>query len=590
MALAASGAQAAAIAALQRAIERDPTHVRAWRSLGDRLLLAGDHAAARTAYAYGLRAGVSDALLAPAASALCQGRFDQAETALKAHIRRQPYHTDALHLLAEAAYRLGHVVESEAVLDQCLQIAPGARPARHSLAILFYTQNRWAQAVPHFRQLLRDDAHEPNLREFLAWSLARLGDFAAALPIFEAMLADYRDRPTIWLQYGHALKTIGRTQDAVAAYRTCIELAPDTVGAYISLADIKTFRFAEAECAAMRALLSDAAMSADRKAPLHYALGRACEQDGAFEAAFTHFAAGASCRRSVVRYEPAAITDLVERTRAVFTPALLARLAPPAPAKGATCPIFVVGLPRSGSTLVEQILASHSTVEATMELTEMAAIAGILSRLPGRPGFPEILAELESAELAHLGGLYVKNTKGFRKTARPCFVDKTPGNWMYAGLIHLILPDAKIIDIRREPMAAGFAAYKHYFAEGHEFSYDLEDVARYYNDYSDLMAHFDAVLPGRVHHVQYESLVVNTETEISRLLDYCGLPLEPACLRFWETEREIRTPSAEQVRQPIYKDALHHWRHFEPWLSPLRQVGSSFFCKKVASLPRQVAL
>jgi tetratricopeptide (TPR) repeat protein len=440
----------------------------------------------------------------------------------------------------------------------------------------FYTQNRWAQAVPHFRQLLRDDPREPNMREFLAWSLARLGDFAAALPILEAMLADYRDRPIIWLQYGHALKTVGRTQDAVAAYRTCIELAPDMVGAYISLADIKTFRFAEAECAAMRALLSDPEMSPARKAPLHYALGRACEQEGDFAAAFAQFAAGASCQRSVVQYDPSAISDLVERTRAVFTPALLSGRVPQAGANGAMGPIFVVGLPRSGSTLIEHILASHSGVEGTMELTEMAAIAGILARLRDRPGFPGILAELESAELAHLGALYLQNTKGFRKTTRPWFVDKTPGNWIYAGLIHLILPNAKIIDIRRQQMAAGFAAYKHYFAEGHEFSYDLADIARYYNDYVDLMKHFDAVLPGRVHHVQYESLVADTEAEIRRLLDYCGLSFEPACLRFWETDREVRTPSAEQVRQPIYQDALEHWRHFEPWLAPLKEAGGSF--------------
>jgi hypothetical protein len=322
----------------------------------------------------------------------------------------------------------------------------------------------------------------------------------------------------------------------------------------------------------MRAALSLSDLSDDDRFHIHFALGKALEDAGAYADSFAHYAEGARRRRALANYDPAQITEQVRRTEALFSRGFLAaRSGGGAPAPD---PIFIVGLPRSGSTLLEQILASHSAIEGTMELPDIAAIARDLGEKKLRSDtskYPEILVDLSPDALLALGETYIERTRIQRRTAKPLFIDKMPNNWLHAGLIMLILPNAKIIDARRHPMATCFSAFKQHFARGQTFTYDLAELGRYYRDYLALMAHFDAVAPGRVHRVFYERLVADTETEVRRTLDYCGLPFESACLEFFATDRPVRTASSEQVRQPIFREGVNQWRRYEPWLDLLKE-------------------
>jgi predicted Zn-dependent protease len=567
--LAAMGDETGAIAALRRAVALQPGRADSWRALGDLLVLMGGGPAAGEAYARAIQARLRDARLAPAANALCSGRADAAEGLLKAHVRQFPADLAALDLLAAAAMRVGRLVEAEAVLDHCLTQAAGFVEARHSLAILLYVQGKFAQAAPHFETLLTRAADDTSWRKLLAACLVRFGENARAIPHYEELLTAYRAQPKLWLLYAHALRTVGREQDAVAAYRTCIGLVPDAAEAYLSLADLKTITLCDSEIAALRARVAKPGTGTEETARLHYALGRAFEQRGAYADSFDHYANGARLRRGMIKYDANAAGAAMARARAFYTKAFFA-----ARSNGgfrSDAPIYALGLARSGSTLVEQILASHPDVEATAELEEIGLIARELENDPS--GYPAIIGQLDPAALARLGERYLARTAGYRRLGRRYFIDKMPDNFRHIGLIHLILPQARIIDVRRRPMAAGFAVFKQYFQSaqhGQDYSYDLTEIGRYYQDYAALMAHFDAVLPGRIVRVRYEDLVADSEGQIRALLDHCGLPFHPACLRFWETARVVQTPSAEQVRRPIFREGLEQWRHYEPWLAPLR--------------------
>ncbi len=570
--LAAAGAHAEAKAALERAVTLAPGHAAAWRSLGDVHLVLGAGEAAGAAYVRAACAGVRDPRLAEGAAALSRGRWDVAERVLRAQVRATPGDVQGLHLLAGAAMRVGRLVEAEAVLAECLRLAPGFVAARHSLAVLYYVTGRFDVAAPVFGALLADDPHQPCLVVLRAASLVRVGDFAAAVPIYEAQLAAYHGQPELWLQYGHALSALGRGEAAAAAYRTCIGLAPGrSAGAYLSLADVKTAPITAAEIDAMRDVVGRPGVAPAEAAQVQYALGQALEQRGEYAAAFGHFAAGARLRRSVGRYDAGELEDFVTACRTVFNAGFFA------PRAGAGCqeegPIFVVGLPRSGSTLVEQILASHSAVEGTAELEEIGLIvAGLLG---GRKmaALPAIVAGLDGAALARLGERYLARTRQFRRLGRPLFIDKMPGNLLHVALIALILPRARIVEVRRAPMAAGFAAFRQHFQPGQDwadYTFDLTDIGRYVRSTVALMGHVDAVLPGRVHRVSYEGLVTETEASVRALVAACGLAFEPGCLRFWETKRAVQTPSAQQVRMPIFRDGLDRWRRYAPFLGELR--------------------
>jgi tetratricopeptide (TPR) repeat protein len=551
----------------------DPAEVQRWAAEGDRLRLAGDLAGADAAYARQLQALAADPDLADAARALAEDRLPDAQRQVGAVLQRRPADALATRLLAEVAARIGRLPDAERLLVRALQLDPGLPGARYALAMVFHRQNRPLDVLRETDTLLRQAPAHPIYRHLRAAALVRIGEFAKASETYAAVLADHPDQPLTWMSHGHVLKTLGRQDAAVAAYRRAVALRPALGEAWWSLANLKTVRFAEADVAAMSAELARPGLAEDDRLHLHFALGKALEDAGRYADSFAHYEAGNALRRPRLGYDAAETTQQAARARALFTRGFFAgRAGQGSPARD---PIFIVGLPRAGSTLIEQILASHSQVEGTQELPDLPALAARLAgraRRPSEGAYPEVLAALAPHELKALGEEYLARARVHRKLGRPLFVDKNPNNFAHVGLIQLILPNAKIVDARRHPLGCCFSGFKQHFAEGQAFTYALEDVGRYYADYVALMAHFDDVLPGRVHRVIYERMVADPEAEVRRLLDHCGLPFEAACLRFYENDRAVRTASSEQVRRPIYADAAGHWRHFEPWLDPLKRA------------------
>ena len=567
-----------AIAALRHAVALKPDLADAWRALADHLSAVGDSAGADAAYVQQIKASTRDPRLLAPAVALQENQIAVAEALLRDHLKQHPTDVAALRMLAEVAGRLGRYTDAEALLTRCLELAPSFTAARHNLAIVLTRQNRATDALAVARHLLDGEPRNPGYRSLMAAIQSQLGEYGECIRLYESVLADYPKQPKVWMSYGHGLKTAGRTDEAITAYRKASAIAPQLGEAWWSLANLKTFRFEPADLETMRRQLTRKDIAQEDRLHLHFALGKALEDAAQYEDSFTHYAAANRLRHEMVRYDADQTTGLVRRSKALFTKEFLAARA------GAGClardPVFIVGLPRSGSTLIEQILSSHSLVEGTMELPDIPAMVraitsgdarGTAARAD-RTRYPGVLADLDPQQLRELGEEFLERTRIQRKTTAPFFIDKLPNNWQHVGLIHLMLPNAKIVDARRHPLSCGFSVFKQHFARGQNFSFKLDDIGRYYRDYVELMAHFDAVLPGRVHRVHYEAMVADTEREVRRLLDYCDLPFEDACLRFHENERAVRTPSAEQVRQPIYKDALEQWRHYAPWLGPLRDA------------------
>jgi tetratricopeptide (TPR) repeat protein len=482
----------------------------------------------------------------------------------------------AIRMLAEVAMRLGRDEDAKNLLERALELAPGFMPARYQLAVLLHRRNEATDALAEVERLLAADSRSPAYRNLAAVILSRVGDYGRANRLYAELVREHPGNAKIWLGYGHVLKTEGRQDESVAAYRSAIARDPSFGEAYWSLANLKTFRFTEDDLAAMRSSLENPAVDDESRVHLHFALGKACEDAAEYAASFEHYAKGNALHRARNPYDANLNTKRIERLKAVFTRELLASRA------GSGCadasPIFIVGLPRAGSTLLEQILASHSAVEGTTELPEMITMARELRDLAECEdigAYADVLAAMKPEALRELGQRYLERTRVHRKTGRPHFIDKMPNNFLHVAMIHLALPNAKIIDARRHPMACCFSNFKQHYARGQRFSYDLTDLGRFYRDYVELMAHFDEVLPGRIHRVLYERIVEHTEAEVRSLLDHCGLAFEPACLRFFENERPVRTASSEQVRQPIYKEGMAHWRNFERWLGPLETALGS---------------
>jgi tetratricopeptide (TPR) repeat protein len=561
------GDAAGARAMLTPLVAAQPRWAEAQNELGLALTALGEGDAAAAA----LRAGGAEGAgpLMQAAAAMVADDLPAAEALLREHLAAFPTDAAAMRMLAEIETRFERHAEAEALLERCLALAPDFLAARHNYAVVLNRQNKPVELMAEVDRLLAAEPANPAFRALKAAALARLGEAAGAIAVYEPLLAEFPDHSKIRLSYGHALKTEGRTQDAIAAYEHCLARNPGFGEAYWSLANLKTYRFTAERLAEMQAQAARDDLGAEDRLHLEFALGKALEDRAEWAEAFTHYARGAKIRRAQIPYDAGDLTRLVERCRARLTPAFFAARA----GWGARAPdpIFIVGLPRSGSTLIEQILSSHSRVEGTQELPEITALSRQLGPGGGEApeAYPGVLADLDDDQARRFGEAYLARTRAYRKTDRPFFIDKMPNNFAHIGLIHLILPNAKIIDARRHPMAAGFSSFKQHFAAGQRFSYDLADIGRYYRDYAELMDHFDAVLPGRVHRVNYETLVEDTETEVHRLLDHCGLPFEAGCLRFHETARAVRTASSEQVRRPIFRDGLDQWRNFAPYLEPL---------------------
>jgi tetratricopeptide (TPR) repeat protein len=470
----------------------------------------------------------------------------------------------ARQLLGETLLRQNRLTEAETALRACLGEAPDFHEARRSLARVLLAARRFPDSLAEFDVLLARDPADYSSLAMKAAALTEIGRYAEAVAVSATMLEQFPDQPYAWLVHANGLRTLGQSAACIAAYSQAIELDPRCAEAYLSLANLKTYRFPATRFAAIEGLLTDDAVPPEDQAKLRFALGKEREDAGAYGEAFDHYARANAIERARRAYDPAAVSAYARKAKSLFTADYFAaRSGWGAPNPD---PIFIVGLPRSGSTLVEQILASHPAVEGTHELADLPLIAAAVR------GYPEALANLTRENCARMGGEYLRRTSAYRNHGRPRFIDKTPSNFLHVGLIKVILPKARIVNVRRHPLACGLSIFKQHFGHGFGCAFDLNHIGRYYADYVDLMAHFDQALPGRVHRVTYEHLVADIEGEVRRLLGYLGLAFEPACLRFFENRRAVDTPSSEQVRQPIYTDALDHWRHFEPWLGPLKQA------------------
>ncbi|HTQ13601.1 MAG TPA: sulfotransferase [Rhizomicrobium sp.] len=573
LAFSAAGATRDAIAAFTRTTRLNARHAQAWRALGDEKSLAGDAEGAEAAYAQHIRASVNDPRLLEAASALCDSRLAVAERLLRAFLMESPTDVAAIRMLAEVAARLGRYDDAEKLLARALELAPAFDAARHNYAIVLNRASKHEQALAQAEILLERDARNPGYRALQAAVLSHVGEYEKASEVYGKLLAEYPDQPKGWMSYGHSLKTLGRTTDGIEAYRQAIARLPGLGEAWWSLANLKTFRFTPGETGTMRAQLARGDLAPDDRFHFEFALAKALEDAGAFEESFAHYIEANALRRKSQRYSADRNSRFAGRLKAFFTPELFARFA--GTGSPAQDPIFIVGLPRSGSTLVEQILASHSMVEGTMELHDIGQLSrgvGFWATKEGEDSYPEALADLPRERFRQLGDEYLSRTRVHRRLGRARFIDKMPNNFLHAGFIRLILPDAKIVDTRRHPLGCCLSCFKQHFARGQSFTYGLEDLGRYYADYVALMAHYDKVLPGAVHRVFYEDLVADPEAGTRRLLEFCGLPFEEGCLRFYENARAVRTASSEQVRRPIFADAVEHWQNFEPWLGPLKDA------------------
>ncbi|WP_052118005.1 sulfotransferase [Novosphingobium pentaromativorans] len=532
---------------------------RALRALGSEERASAEELAA-------IDASTLDPALIQAGHAMVHNRLEQAEPLLRGRLRENPFDVAAIRMLAEVAGRIGRYQDAERLLRRALELAPAFVAARTNLAMALYRQNKTVEALAELDRLTDDGPGNGVLR---AAVVARLGEFAEAISLYESVLAraGSERQPRIWTSYGHALKTVGRQADAVAAYRRALELRPAYGEAWWSIANLKTVRLEEADIPSIQGALAEPSASTEDRYHLHFALAKALEDGGRPEQGFEHYLKANALRREQLPYRAQRTSSAVDRTIALFdSPFLAAR-------EGQGChqpdPVFVLGMPRAGSTLIEQILSSHSMVEGTMELPD---ILSLVSQLGKEGSYPQVIAALTPDRLRELGETYLERTQIHRREGKALFIDKTPNNWLHAGLIHLILPNARIVDARRHPLDCGYSNFRQHYASGQAFSYDLADIGHYYADYVRLMRHFDAVMPGRIVRVIHEDLLDDPEEATRSLLDALNLPFEEACLRFFENDRAVRTASSEQVRRPINRDGAGLWRAVETGLHPLRDA------------------
>ncbi len=559
-----------AIAAFLRAVQLNAALPVSWSMLEGLFRMTGQSANEQEAAAHVATLKRLPAPVVTATSLFADGELAAAEQLIRRFLGEHPRDIEAMRLLGRIAAKGEVIADAQRLFEAVLELAPDYQAARVDYVQVLLERQLHAAAQRETQQLLAADATNRQYRILYALACVGLGQQERAIETYRALLPGAAQPAELHLSIAHSLKTLGRTAEAILEYRAAAQARPGFGDAYWSLANLKTYRFTEAELTQMRSAEADPATGALDRYHLCFALGKAYEDHGDYARSFEYYARGNALRRALSPYRPEVIERNTRLQIAVCTPELFARhqrSGCPAPD-----PIFIVGLPRSGSTLIEQILASHSQVEGTQELAD---VPRIVVDLQGRdwqaeePRYPGVLAQLTPEDFTRLGERYLHDTRGYRGS-RPYFIDKMPNNFRHIGLIHLMLPRAKIIDARREPMACCFGIYKQLFASGQEFAYTFEDIARYYRTYLELMAHWQRVLPGRVLRVAHEELVGDLEASVRRVLSYCGLPFESACVEFHRTARSVRTASSEQVRQPIYREGLEQWRNFAPYLGGLR--------------------
>ncbi len=562
---------AQALPILEAAIRRNDSDAGAFRLLGKALRSVGRDDEAEAAEVAAIRAGTRDPALIAIAQALLDGDLSNAEALLRQRLATMPTDVAAIRMMAELAARIGRLSDAEVLLKRALELAPGFTAARANLATVLYKQSRYTEASAVLDDVLARDPNNLGNRNLKAATLGRIGDYDEALKLYAELVEIFPEHAKLWMSYGHILKTVGRLEEGVAAYHSALAVQPGLGEVWWSLANLKTVKFSDADVAAMEAALTGEP-NLDDAMHLHFALGKAWGERGNAARSFDHYSKGNALRSDEMRYDPEVTSEQVDRSIAVLTPEFLAERSgsgDPSPD-----PIFILGLPRAGSTLLEQILASHSQVEGTMELPDIPAIAlREAKKVTGdRLAWPDAAATMSRGDLAALGAEFLERTRIQRKTKKPFYIDKLPNNWVYAGFIHLILPNAKIVDARRHPLDCCFSNFRQHFAKGQPFSYGLGDIGRYYADYVRAMDHYDAVLPGRIHRVIHEKLLDDPETEVRCLLEYLKLPFEEPCLAFHQNTRAVRTASSEQVRRPINRDGVGQWEPYRQWLGPLEKA------------------
>ncbi|HXW75534.1 MAG TPA: sulfotransferase [Steroidobacteraceae bacterium] len=568
----ATGDPGAALSSYERAVALNSVLHASWRAIAELQRAAGRTAEASAAAGQlSLLARLPKPVLA-ASGLLAEGDLDAAERILRRFLAAHPQDIEAMRLLAQIGIRFDVLDDAEFLLESVLVLAPDYHIARYDYAQVLSKRHKHAAALEQVRGLLALDPNNRAFRTLYASVCVGLGQHEEALRTYRELAAQTPGEAELHLSMAHALKTMGHQAEAIEAYRQAVAARPSFGDAYWSLANLKTYRFTAGEIERMRAQQAGPQASTVDRYHLCFALGKALEDEGQFGESFRYYARGNALKRRESRYDPEVLERGLARQRVLCTGEFFAARSGYGCSSGD--PIFIVGLPRSGSTLIEHILASHSQVEGTMELAD---IPRMVHQLQGRehsdltPRYPAVLAELTAEQCRRLGEKYLADTRVYRG-GRPFFIDKMPNNFRHLGLIHLILPNARIIDARREPMACCFSNFKQLFASGQEFTYSLADIARYYRAYLELMTHWNEVLPGKILRVQHEELVDDLEGGVRRLLDFLGLPFEARCLEYFRTERSVRTASSEQVRLPIFREGIDQWRNFEPWLGELKSA------------------
>lgn len=565
------GDPARAIESFERAVELNPALASSWAMLERLLSAAGQPQRAGVASQHLSKLQELPPAIVEAGSRFCDGEHVAAENLLTSYIESEGRHVEALRLLGRIAQRRGAADRAEGLLREVVDSAAGYAAARLDLVRVLIERQKYAAALEQVDERLRTAPSDPEARFLRATTLAGLGRHDDAIPIFRELLSETPQRNDLRIVLGHSLKALGRADEAVRAYRDATSGQVHIGDAYWSLANLKTYRFSDHEIERMRGLEALPGPGLPDRAHLCFALGKALEDRADYGGSWAFYERGNSLVRAKSGYRPEAIADNTSRLIQICSQEFFAVRT----GVGATArdPIFIVGLPRSGSTLLEQILASHPDVDGTQELHDIPRIVSELQgQGPNRGGarYPDLLPGLDPLLFERLGRRYLDETRVYRR-GRPRFVDKMPNNFWHIGLIHLMLPNARIIDIRREPMACCVSNLKQLFARGQEFCNGIEEIAMYYRAYLELMRHWTRVLPGRVLRVSYEDLVQDLDASVRQILAHCGLEFDPACLQFHHSRRAINTPSSEQVRQPLFREGLSGWRHYDRWLDPLRE-------------------
>jgi tetratricopeptide (TPR) repeat protein len=562
-----------AIESFLRAVNINPALPASWSMLEGLYRLTGDAQNAGTAAAHVATLKLLPPEVLTATGLFSDGDLGPAEDMIRAFLLKHGNHVEAMRLLARIGIELDVLDDAELLLEAVLALQPDYQAARYDYARVLVERHKYARARAELDTLLKI---EPGNRFYLtlhATAIVGLGLYEQAIDAYRELLVDAPQPADLHLSIAHSLKTLGRQRDSIEAYRAAAAARPNFGDAYWSLANLKTYRFSDTEITSMRAAETAADTPLIDRYHLCFALGKALEDRGEYAESWSYYERGNAFKKSESRYRPEVIETNTRKQIEVCTADFFVRRRGWGAASAA--PIFIVGLPRAGSTLLEQILASHSQVEGTQELSDVQRmVVGLQGRAPDldNPRYPGVLADLAAVELRNFGEKYLQDTAAYRTTDKPRFVDKMPNNFRHIGFIHVMLPNAKIIDARREPMACCFSNLKQLYANGQEFAYSVEDISRYYRTYLDLMQHWDAVLPGKVLRVRHQDVVDDLERSVRRILDFCGLEFEPACVEFYRTERTVRTASSEQVRQPIFREGLDQWKHYVRWLEPLRRA------------------